>query len=134
MKEAYGMSEIMCNQILRHRSHEGYDSIAEIRGVNNSISLTKTPHSVLNKRSELIESTMGLQIESSIDVTNKKVTFTNPTVYRSLWSCVMSNIPTTINLHSKPSPVEGQQLTTPFIYDDCESWGYMSPTLGMDQP
>ena len=30
-------------------------NIANARGVNNSISLTKTPQTVLNKRSELIQ-------------------------------------------------------------------------------
>jgi len=127
------MSEFLCNQILKYRSHEGYESIANVRGVNNSISLTKTPQSVLNKRSELIESTRGLQIETSIAM-NLQLTFTNPMVFRSLWNCIMPNIPTTINQRSKPSPVQGEQLTTPFMYDDCKTWDYMSPNLGMDKP
>jgi len=33
-----------------------------------------------------------------------------------------------------PTPVHGEALETPFLYNNCETLGYMSPTLGMNIP
>ena len=134
MRESYGMGQDLCNQLLKHRSSVAYSSIATARGLSNMVSLTTTPHSVLTRRDEIIQGTIGSLVQTSMSHQNARLTFRNPTVYRSLYECIMCHIKHSVRWYSKAVPVEGEPLTTPFLYDDCETLGYMSPKLGMNIP
>ena len=134
MKESYGMSQHLCSQILKNRSHISYKSMAVARGVSNVVSLVKTSQKLLTRRDEIIESTRGFLVETSIKCPNPQITFTNPMAFKSLYECIMCYMNSSINWYTKPAPVQGETLETPFMYNVCETLGYMSPKLGMNMP
>ena len=116
MKDSYEMNQHLCNQVLKRRNHTSYSSIAAARGVDNMVSLTKTPQSILLQRNEVIQSTRGLLVETCMKHLDSQMVFTNLAVYKSFYECIMCYMRGPVVWYTKPAPVEGEALGTPFLY------------------
>lgn len=131
---SYGMSESLSYALLKGRSYEAYRSISNIRDSEVIVSMTKTPHSVLNSRQSLIESTAGGRVITSIVYGDLNTKFLGPRVYRSLYQCIASHANLGDVSHGNPIPVECNDSKVPFIYSDCKRLGTMSVKHGLDRP
>jgi hypothetical protein len=130
----HGMNAQLSKQLLMGRTHGAYESIAEARNSDSVVSMTKTPKNVLVVRDTILHSIHGSAVHTSIVSKSHVTKSTSTRVYRSIYQCVTSDTSMGGIWTWSVTPKESNDTKVPFIYPDCYSVGYMSPTLGMEGP
>jgi hypothetical protein len=134
LEGTYGMSSHLSRQLLLGRTCNGCKSIADARGCDCVVSMTKTPKTILLQRDRILNLAHGSQMDITIECDSPMTKFMSIRVYRSIYQCMVSGSNIGDIWVRSITPKECNDTKVPFMYPDCHTIGHMSPQLGMESP
>ena len=127
-------TRLIVNDILRGRSRVGYNNISNNRQVDVVVSMTRTPKTLLDTRTQLLESTKGNTIITDLHKKDTELYYDKGTVFRSLMMSILHH--TSIGCHFiiNPLPVQCTHTMLSYIASKGMVVNEMCLTCGLKGP